>query len=154
MANPFQFSSGDVLTAADLNSIGDWTAWTPTWTNLSVGNGTVTAVYAEVNEIVFYQIEILWGSTTSASGSIRCTAPVTMETTQDFHPGDTAALYDVGSSIYTGTTLVLDDSGTKIFWYHNNTSGTFANVNATVPFTWTTNDLAMASGFYRRTATT
>ena len=60
MANPFRFDSGDVLTAANLNAIGDWTAWTPTWTNLTIGNGTVTAVYAEVNEIVFYQIEILY----------------------------------------------------------------------------------------------
>jgi hypothetical protein len=154
MVNPFLFDSGDVLTAATLNTIGDWNAWTPTWTNLTVGNGSVVAYYAEVNGIVFYQVEVNWGSTTSASGSWQCTAPITQETTQDWHTGDTAALYNSGSSIYTGTTMVLNSSGTKIFWYHNTASGTFANLTGTVPFTWGTNDQARASGFYRRTPTT
>ena len=45
MANPFDFSAGAVLTAAQLNQIGDYESWTPTLTNITLGNGTVNAHY-------------------------------------------------------------------------------------------------------------
>jgi len=60
------FSSGDVLTAADLNGIATWTSFTPTWTNLTVGNGTYDwSLYSQVNDIVFFSIRFTLGSTSS-----------------------------------------------------------------------------------------
>lgn len=55
MASPFPFTAGQVLTAAQLNGIGDWTTFTPnfqpetgTWTS-----STLTAAkYALVNDVV------------------------------------------------------------------------------------------------------
>ena len=69
MANPFDFSAGAVLTAAQLNQIGDFESWTPTWTNLTVGSATVQAQYAQVNELVFWQLEFAGASDTVYSSS-------------------------------------------------------------------------------------
>ena len=61
MANPFDFSAGATLTAAQLNQIGDYESWTPTLTNITIGNGTVNAHYAQVNEFVHFEIEFIYG---------------------------------------------------------------------------------------------
>ena len=57
MANPFDFSAGAVLTAAQLNQIADFETFTPSWTNITVGNATNSGVYAQVNELGFWQVE-------------------------------------------------------------------------------------------------
>ena len=56
MANPFDFTAGAVLTAAQLNQIGDFESFTPSWTNLTVGDATQQAKFAQVNEIVYFQV--------------------------------------------------------------------------------------------------
>ena len=52
MANPFDFTAGNTLTAAQLNQIGDFESFTPSWTNVTVGNATQQGKFAQVNEIV------------------------------------------------------------------------------------------------------
>jgi hypothetical protein len=56
---------------------GTFAAWTPTWTGVTVGNGTVTAQYAEVGSLVFGYIKLEWGSTTSQAGDAVFSLPVT-----------------------------------------------------------------------------
>jgi hypothetical protein len=46
-----------------------WTTWAPTWTNVTVGNGTVIAKYAVVGKTVFFRVAIIFGTTTSISGT-------------------------------------------------------------------------------------
>ena len=79
MTNPFDFSSGDILTAANLNAIGAWTAYTPTYGGITLGSGgaaaTSTAKYAEVNGIVFLSGSLTFGSGTSISGNVSITVP-------------------------------------------------------------------------------
>ena len=54
MANPFPFTAGQVLTAAQMNGIGEATiAYTPTISNGTLGNGTMSAYYSRVNKLVF-----------------------------------------------------------------------------------------------------
>ena len=53
------FSAGDVLTAADLNAIGEATSFTPSW---GVSSGTLNfgpfnaGVYWKINEMTFMQV--------------------------------------------------------------------------------------------------
>lgn len=54
-----------------------WTSWTPTWTNLTVGNGIVNAKYQRIGKTVICKLEITFGTTTSTSGLISFTLPVT-----------------------------------------------------------------------------
>ena len=60
MTSPYPFASGAVLTAAQLNAIGDYTAFTPTWSNVTPGGSATNAgFYAEVNECVFFEIGLV-----------------------------------------------------------------------------------------------
>ena len=53
--------NGDINATGDVrvggNAIGTWTSFTPTWTNLTVGNGTYDwSLYSRVNDIVFFSM--------------------------------------------------------------------------------------------------
>ena len=50
--------------------------WTPTYTNLTIGNGTVTSDYTIINRLVHFEWRLLVGSTTSSSGPMRVSLPV------------------------------------------------------------------------------
>ena len=83
MANPFPFVAGSVLTAAELNGIGEaWTSYTPVWTgsttNPAIGNGTISGKYCQVNKLVVARINVVFGSTTTyGSGNYSFSYPVT-----------------------------------------------------------------------------
>ncbi len=81
-------TTGQVLTAdttvspykvkwAAASAGGTFSAWTPTWTGVTVGNGTVTAQYAEVGNLVYGILKLEWGSTTSQAGDAIFSLPVT-----------------------------------------------------------------------------
>jgi hypothetical protein len=77
MANPFDFTAGAVLTAAQLNSIGAWSDYTPSGGNWSSVVTVNEAQYAEVNKIVFAKFKVtLTGTPTSGMGSFSITQPV------------------------------------------------------------------------------
>lgn len=42
-----------------------WTSWTPTWTNLTVGNATQVARYSQIGKTVNFHLQFTWGSTTT-----------------------------------------------------------------------------------------
>jgi len=45
-----------------------WTTWTPSYSNLTIGNGTVVARYAYSGGLVILQYQLNWGSTSSFPG--------------------------------------------------------------------------------------
>jgi hypothetical protein len=53
-----------------------FTTWTPTLTNITVGNGTQVARYGTSGKFVIAQYRLTFGSTTSFGGNIRFTLPV------------------------------------------------------------------------------
>lgn len=134
-------SSGQVLTAATMNSIGAaWESWTPVLTNATVGNGTIVGAYTRINKLVVARWVFTLGSTSSVSNYIAATLPVTAASGvfsgnviyQDASPGASYPGYIDPSS---GTTLIVIGS--------LNAAGTFvvgSGLSPTVPFTWTTND--------------
>lgn len=79
MATLGTFTAGQVLTAAELNAIGTWTAYTPeiTATGFSIGNATTYGYYTVVNDIVNWRFGVNFGTTTSfGSGRYNFTLPV------------------------------------------------------------------------------
>jgi hypothetical protein len=141
MANPFPFTAGQVLTAAELNGIGEYAAYTPTFTNLTVGNGTVAFRFCQVNEFVHVEGGVTFGSTTSITGAVSLTLPVT-GTGDTFNFQGLARLRDNS----TGTSfqgVVFFNSTTAIEIRPSVVSGTniaTTFLSSTVPFTWATND--------------
>tara|TARA_R100000664_G_scaffold5201_3_gene10002 strand:- start:347 stop:1603 length:1257 start_codon:yes stop_codon:yes gene_type:complete len=123
-------------------------SWTPTYGNITVGNGTVVAKYQQFGDVVHWMFQLTFGSTTSFSGSIYISAPVTPDSSISFPPSGNAWLVDAGSYIYNGHTIT---SGGSIFFYAEDELGTYTrsvNVNATVPHTWATSDRIHAAGWY------
>jgi len=151
MTNPFDFVSGNVITAAQLNAIGDFESWTPTLTNISIGNGSVTAHYAEVNEIVYFEIKMTCGSTTSFSGtSMQFTVPVTIGSSLTYNPNGGGWAVPTGGSFYPIQTVIFADG--RIVPYAFNASATYAtatSIRGTIPETWNSSGTLFMSGTYR-----
>ena len=95
-------TSGQVLTAATLNTIGAvWESWTPvltgSTTNPNLGStGTSTGRYARVNKIVIAQAQFVFGGAGIAAGAgfYKCSLPVTAQ----------------GAGAANGTSLAIDVS--------------------------------------------
>jgi hypothetical protein len=152
MTSPFPFSSGDVLTAANLNAIGEKTAFTPSWINLTPGNATETWFYTQVNDLVYVTGQTVFGSTTSISGTFRIEYPIGTSSNLGEPKGwafylddDTSTTYAgfihpaFAGNVYFGT---LDPSGSTYL-----TLGLNSNQNR--PFTWAVDDKIRASFVYQ-----
>lgn len=64
-----------------INGFGAWTSYTPTWTasttNPTIGNGTITGAYLQVNKLVMCYGKITVGTTTTAgTGAYTISVPV------------------------------------------------------------------------------
>ena len=136
-----------------------WTSYTPTYTNVTIGNGTVVAEYAVSGKIVWIRYLLTWGSTTSFSGTVGISFP----TGYDADTGLSTPAIDSGNNgfvtmrdanvntFYSGQVYVT--SSTRWRFNPMNASGTYitvdTSVNASVPFTWTTSDQLQAIFYYR-----
>lgn len=113
---------------------GAWTAYTPSWTNLTLGNGAVVARYSQIGKTVTATVNLTIGSTTSVGEIFVPALPVA----------------DVGAQ-GVGSVWVFDSSATA--WYPGVwAKGYFVfaagRAAAAVPFAWATGDLLFASVTY------
>jgi len=148
MASPFPFTSGQVLTAAQLNSIGEATAFTPSWgAALTVGNATESWHYLQVNEWLYFAGATTLGSTSSVTGFFSFDFPIGTQLTAAFVPAGFADYLSVSTGqVFRGS---IDQNGDNIRFFVNQVSG--SNViktptSATLPLSWATGDIIRASG--------
>lgn len=120
-----------------------WQSWSPTWTNLTLGNGSVTARYNQVGKTVHFSLNLVFGSTTSITGTPTFSLPVTSRALV----GTDSAVICVGKYLDSGTAayegLVMLNTTTTGQLQLANAGGTyvsFAGISSTTPMTWTTND--------------
>lgn len=151
MATLGTFVAGQVLTAAELNGVGAFTSFTPVWTNLTVGNGTNTGRYAVVNELVFMQVDVVFGSTTSISGEVRLELPVEADAFrldgtggQVWYEDDTGTDYNGGTMRFNSTEILLR------VWNSSTTYLSGTALSSTIPFTWATSDKLTVTHWYRK----
>ena len=149
MANPFPFSAGQVLTAAQMNGIGETTSFTPSFTQFTLGNGTVNyATYVRVQNLIVVQLKVTLGSTSSFAGSSSFTAPVTPAETSQFAIG-VIRFNDVTGEEYLG---VANMSAGNIQMRPLNAGVTylqFTTTSSVIPFTWATGDSFTLTATYR-----
>jgi hypothetical protein len=138
-----------VDTGAALVSFGGWGAWesfTPTWTNFTVGNGSVLKSHycRSGNRCLVYWVVSL-GSTSSVSGVITSSLPFTQANTTGYDARGHALFYDAtGPARYPG---VLIAASATVQFLALNAAGTYlatAATSSTVPFTWATGDVFSA----------
>lgn len=154
-------TNGQVLTADSTAATGlawttasggtvTYTTWTPTWTNLTVGNGTVVARYGTSGKFVNFAIGIQLGSTSSVSGTIEFTLPKTPKnTTLDIDQYVYTAFLKAGVDIYYGATeLAASTKGVVFSMLANGTYVSRQGTSATAPFTWGNGDVIQITGVY------
>jgi hypothetical protein len=150
MATPFPFTAGQVLTAAQMNAIGEWIDYTPTWTNLTVGNAVQDFRYIKVNKFISVVGVITLGSTSSITGTLSFTLPQTAVTYASANERFGVGTFeDAGTDAYDA--WVLYGSTTTARLRVPLASGTYINttaVSSTVPFTWTTSDRISVNFIY------
>jgi len=132
-------------------TIGEWTAYTPTFTNLTVGNGIVDFKYIKLNEIVFVQGRFTLGSTSAVSSNPYFTLPVTRHTSNTEIIG-TAVLGDSGTGIYMAMPLGTSTADRCYLYRADHTVGSTViegAISASSPMTWTTNDFITVNLSYR-----
>ena len=121
---------------------GDWTfgTWSPTYAGLTVGNGTVTARYAQKGKLVVAWWKFVLGNTSSITGGITVSTPV--------NPYADGAYTTIVEAQAGNTNYIMATNALSNRWYLRaiDASATYAKIavtSSTVPGTWTS-----ASGDY------
>jgi len=127
--------------------MSDWKSWSPSLTNITIGNGTTVAKYALQGKVVHFHLKITWGTTTSCGGTVSLTLPTTSVMPQCFFP---LMAYDAagGNGYHAGVCNVV---GATLYPYAVKCDSTYSYttvINATQPFTWTTSDWLSIRGSY------
>lgn len=113
--------------------------WVPTYTALTIGNGTVINRYKQIGKMVFFYWQFTLGSTSVVGASSNITLPVNPRAgIQQSVAGD---MYDVSADVhYSSEGLIVPNIFVMV--------GPTGRPTATVPFTWATGDVMGCSGWY------
>ena len=123
---------------------GVWATWSPTPTNLTVGDGTLTCTYLRLGHQVEVDIVFTLGSTSAVGTSPYIPLPVTSVNLGVWK----VELKDTGTNNFIGQ---ADAAGANLYVYKTNVVGsslTYSGVTATTPFTWATGDVIKIHGVY------
>lgn len=113
-----------------------WQNWTPIWTNLAVGNGTVIARFVQTGKSIDFRIIVTFGTSTAISGNVTVTLPVT--SVSSYANNTPIGLVNGSQSGNFGGTLwwSTTTTATPIFQTTGGTFLTSSILSATVPVTW------------------
>ena len=145
MANPFDFSSGAVITAAQLNAIGD--ATDVTWNPSANWSGSFGEKYfMRINDLVVIQFNYTLDATPSGSFVITA-APVAGHTTLSGVSG-TGCAVDLSADDVFAICPRTRDSGANID-FTTNAHNDFATMTSTKPFSFASGDSIRTVMVYR-----
>jgi hypothetical protein len=153
--NPSTWLAGAVLTAAQLNAqlrdnllaIGDpWPSYTPTFTGLSVSNGTLAARARVAGKDIRWSVSLTFGSTTAVTGNITVTLPVAARLRFAGTSFGDVTLWDSSANAFRiwHATHDLSSNGTRVF-LTDDSGNVAAGAN---PWTWATGDRIEINGGY------
>ncbi len=126
---------------------GTWETWSPTINNMSIGNGTVTARYAKIGKTIAFSVRVVFGSTSSITGSPNFLLPLSAAS-NGVYP---VWITDTGVGSWFGRAGIFAFDYTKIYLDLIGVGGSYAAglpFGASAPFTWGTNDEFTVSGTY------
>lgn len=134
---------------SDWTTSTSWTSYTPSVTNITLGNGTITGRYSSVKKTVTVNLKFTFGSTSSLTGAPQFSLPTTIADTSYNPPIYGGLIEDSGTGYYAAAVRL--ESSTTFGLYVVNSSTTYALVQAassTVPMTWATGDTVVMSFAY------
>ena len=118
--------------------------YTPSYTNITIGNGTVVARYGQQGKFIFVIWDFIFGSTSSIGSASRVSLPKTAKSTS--YIGSMYGL-DSGTLEVIGQVTLGSSTEMKMILPFNGTYGA-TQPTATFPWTWTTNDRITLSMVY------
>lgn len=144
--HPVAITSAQLVPAA---TIAAWASWTPTWTNLTVGNGVVLAKYVQLGKTVHFRLKLTFGTTSSISGLPDFTLPVAAaaDYTGEWTIGH-GSLLDTGTKAWIGAPQIKISDPSRAYVRYDLGDGGWGNPGATTPFTWVSTDVMIVGGTY------
>lgn len=149
-------ADGAVLPKALLAGTGSgWASqsYTPTWTGMTIGNGTTTGNYFQIGKAVFGYVSVTLGSTSSVSGAIIFTLPVTSKTGAAY--SDSVTWLGNGGILIAGVasramTLWSSSTTAKVRYYNPAAAGPGidADTSSTTPGTFGNGSLVTVNFWY------
>ena len=147
-------SDNVTLDATTLTLFGDlvgMAAWSPSYANLTVGNGTVVARYQRFGDVVICWFDFILGTTSSVGSAATISAPVTASSsyTASHNTIGPSRFFESGAAAYLGNVRL--ESTTTLRPVIPDITGTYpleAGITASVPFTWGTGDRLMFTATY------
>jgi len=147
--------TGDISTTGVLRygsyAIGTWVSYTPTITNVAIGNGVLDFRYAVIGDTVFVEGYFELGSTSAISGKAEYSLPYTADSSSINIAHGTARISDVTVRNYVGVVRVSSSTRGEIEGVGTTVSpanGVSFGTNS--PFTWATGDKFGFSLIYSR----
>lgn len=120
-----------------------WLTYTPSWTGITVGNGTQASAYVLSGKTTNVRMLLTFGSTTSVSGGTSFSLPISCDSGYSpiHHVGIGRCQDASGADCTAALGLISTTACTVVI--ANVAAGTYTqevDISSTVPFTWTTTD--------------
>jgi hypothetical protein len=155
LTNKTMTASSNVIGPSTLeNSQWAWSSWTPTWTNLTIGNATVAATYTQIGKTVNFVVNVTFGSTSSMGTNPTFSLPVNAVTTGMIFPevvwGNAGMSVSGVGTVFFGIVIYGSATTAEITTY--NVAGTYpslSGITSTAPFTWTNGSILVCTGSYQ-----
>lgn len=148
--------NGDVPSGDDLSNITGplsalttaWTAWTPTLTNLTLGNGTANAVYRQLNKTMDFDFLFTLGSTSAVGTNPKFSLPVTIASrhtaTNYVTKISDVFLRDVSGGVTRPAIGFWATDGVELYYW--NGTPTHTQITAAAPWAWAVGDSIHCTG--------
>lgn len=141
------------ISGGSATALTAWSSWTPTWTNLTTGNGTLNyAKYTQIGKEVRFRLKFTLGSTTAVGTSITVSLPVNLNA--DYTSPDaqliTVTYYDLSATTpYVGGASTNSSSTLLLRVLHTDGArGNLEVLSGSDPFTFATGDIIYLNGSY------
>ena len=136
-----------------VDNLGTPKTWTPTYVNITKGNGVEVARYVEVNKLVVLHYSLKFGSTTTIDGSgLEVSLPVNAHSSYILDRsnvvGDSTMEEDGGGSFFGVVKLQTVSTMAPVMHWVVSTYSQPRALSATIPTTWTIDDVLSMSAVY------
>lgn len=146
--------TADSAQATGLKYAGLWTTFTPTISGVTLGNGSKSGFVCQIADTVFFRAILVFGSTTSITGSVDLTLPTTASGYSTFDFMNVASqVYDVSATLFYPSVANIA-VGNTVRVGTTSTSGSYAqytDLGATTPIVFATGDTLTWQGTYKTT---
>lgn len=147
--NPETIPGGPQMNIGGFNLAGAWRSYTPSLTNITLGNGTITGGYLLMGKTCFVRIAFVFGSTSAVAAGARIGLPfagISLGTSvEQTLAGSCVDISAVTSQLLAGR---ITSSSSNVIPIHDELGASFGELSATAPFTWATGDSLNLSGVY------